>query len=95
MLEGKSVPLAEERPVDVHFWASSQRAAAVLGRKLYQMGFLVKLIAPIPQGDKERWSVEAGVRIAPEKMISDELTETLVRLAADDDAEYDGWGAAV
>ncbi len=95
-LEDKAVPLYEERPVDVHFWACSQRDAAVLARKLYQLGFLVKLIAPAAaEMDQDKWSVEAGARIAPHKMISDEFTETLVRLAADEDAEYDGWGTAV
>src|ERR1035441_3425031 len=43
-LEHKGVELDEPRPVDFHFWAFSQRDAAVVARSLYQMGFLLKLL---------------------------------------------------
>lgn len=96
VLIAKRVPLAEQRPVDVHFWASDQTDAAVLARELYRRGFLVTVIArAAAEQDEERWNVEAGASIAPQKVLSDDFTEDLVRLAATHDSSYDGWGTSV
>jgi hypothetical protein len=38
-LEQKGVDLDEPRPIDCHFWAWTQRDAAVLAKSLYQMGY--------------------------------------------------------
>jgi hypothetical protein len=93
VLVAKNIDLKERRPIDVHFWAWSQRDAAVIGRDLFKRGFLVKLIAPSPQpGDEERWGVEAGALIVPEEILGDEFTEGMVRLASTQDGTYDGWG---
>lgn len=85
------VGLAERRPVDVHFWANDQHDAALLGRELFKKGFLIKLLAPTHDADDSRWNVEAGALVPPEQILGDQLTEQLVRLAADCGAVYDGW----
>jgi len=89
----KTVALSDARPVDVHFWAGDQHDAAMLGRELFKKGFLVKLLAPASDGGRaSRWNVDAGALIPPEDILGDRLTERLVRMAADCDAVYDGWG---
>jgi hypothetical protein len=95
-LEQKGVDLNAPRPVDFHFWAWSQRDAAVLARSLYQMGFLIRLLAPANvENDPDRWSVEAGAKVTPRQAAGAELTEKLIRLAAEQDSVFDGWGTSV
>ena len=85
--EALHVDLKEPRPVEFHFWSWSQRDAAVIGRSLYQMGFLVRLLAPSPdENDPDRWSVEAGAKIPLTQALSDELAEKLVKLAASEES---------
>ncbi len=93
-LRQKGVNLDEPCPIDFHFWAWSQRDAAVLARSLYQMGFLIRLLAPA-ENDPDRWSVEAGAKIPPIQAAGDELTEKLIRLAAEQGSDFDGWGTSV
>ncbi len=96
VLNEKRVLLAEQRPIDIHFWAWDQTVAAILARGLYRRGYLVTVIARADVGQgEERWNVEAGANIAPEKVLSDDFTEDLVRFATARDAAYDGWGTAV
>ena len=95
-LEQKGVDLNEPRPIDFHFWAWTQRDAAVLARSLYGMGFLVRLLSPsATEDDPDRWAIEAGAKIAPFRASEFDLTEKLVRLAAEEDAVFDGWGTSV
>ena len=55
------------------------------------MGFLVRLIALAPaENDPDRWSIEAGAKNALTQATGDELAEKLVRLAANEDAAFDG-----
>jgi hypothetical protein len=95
-LSKKGVDLSQQRPTDVHFWAWSQRDAAVLARDLFKKGFLVKLIAPSPLPDSaERWAIEAGALIVPAEILGEEFTDGMVRLAARCEATYGGWGTEV
>lgn len=94
--EERQVNLAEPRPVEFHFWAWTQRDAAVLARRLYEMGFLIRLLSPAPANDDaDRWAVDAGVKIPLEQALGDELAEKLIRLAGKEDAVFDGWGSSV
>lgn len=95
-LKRKAIDLNEPRPIDFHFWAWTQRDAAVLARSLYDMGFLIRLLAPSPaEGDPDRWAIEAGANVSPDQAVGRDLTAKLVRLAAEEDAEFDGWGTSV
>jgi regulator of ribonuclease activity B len=90
------VDLLVARPIEFHFWAWNQRDAAVLARGLYEMGFLIRLLAPAPTGDDaDRWTVEAGAKIPLEQALGEGLTDKLIRLAGQDDAVFDGWGTNV
>jgi hypothetical protein len=94
--EKRNVNVEEPRPIDFHFWAWTQSDAAVLGRALYQMGFLIRLLAPAAsKDDPERWAVEAGAKISLNEALSDKLTERLITVAAREDAIFDGWGTSV
>lgn len=96
LLEERGVDLSEPRPIEFHFHAGSQRDAAVLGRALFEMGFLVQLLAPAPtEDDPDYWVVEAGAQVAPARALGDELTTRLVKLASKNDADFDGWGTSV
>lgn len=96
VLLGKGVNLTEQRPTDVHFLTWSQRDAAILARELFKKGFLVKLLYPSPTpDDKARWGIEAGALIVPDQILGDEFTEGMIRLAAQCDGIYDGWGTEV
>ena len=96
LFEEKGVSLDEPRPIDFHFLAWSQRDAAVVAKRLYEMGFLIKLLAPAPiENDPDRWSVEAGAKIPLAESLGGSLTEKLVHLAAMEDAVFDGWGTSV
>src|SRR5882724_5444416 len=75
----RKVSFDDPRPIDFHFWAWTQRDAAVVGRSLYQMGFLVRLLAPAPaENDPDRWIIEAGARIPLIQATGDELIEKMV-----------------
>jgi hypothetical protein len=39
--------------------------------------------------------MEAGAKIPLTQALGDELAETLVTLAADEDAVFDGWGTSI
>jgi regulator of RNase E activity RraB len=90
------IDITEERSIEFHFWAWDQTNAAVLARELYRRGYLVTEIArssAVP--DEERWNVEAGAKISPQKVLSEKFTEDLVRLAVAHECIYDGWGTAI
>ena len=54
------------------------------------------MLAPAPlANDPERWAVEAGAKISLTEALSDERTEKLVILAAEEDAVFDGWGTSI
>lgn len=95
VLEGKSIPLFDERLIEHHFWSPNRQSAAHLGQQLYASGFLVTALAPATRNGEQRWNVEAAVRQRPSDAASEQLAEQLTRMAAQYDALYDGWGTHV
>ena len=92
----KGVTLDEQRSIEHHFWANSQREAALLGKELYTRGFLVFAISPVNTDDGSTvWNVEAAIEQSPSSAASRQVTEELTRVAANFDAIYDGWGTSV
>lgn len=92
----KGVSLDQERSVEHHFWANSQREAVLLAKELYDRGYLVLTISPVnTEDDSTTWNVEAGIEQSPAIAASQPLSENLTRLAAQFEAVYDGWGTSI
>jgi regulator of RNase E activity RraB len=90
------VALDERRSIEHHFWASSQREAALLGKELYDHGFLVLVISPVNTEDGSIvWNVEAAVEQTPSLAGSRQVSQELTRLGAQFDAVYDGLGTSI
>lgn len=82
--------------VDHHFWAGGPEEAALLAKALYDDGYLVTCLSPVPTEDDDRlWNVEAQLQQAPAVALTPEFAEGLVRLAARFNGVYDGWGMLV
>src|SRR5258706_5895672 len=95
-LHQKGILLDDPRAVELHFWSTEQRDAALLARALYQSGFLILVLSPSEQENGSvLWNVEAGLKETISKGISSEFTEKMVRLAAGQSSEVDGWGTRV
>jgi regulator of RNase E activity RraB len=57
---------------------------------------LILVISPTDEEDGSKvWNVEAGIQRTLVDAGSERVTEELVRLAAELDAIYDGWGASI
>ena len=96
VLREQGVNLGETREIDHHFWASSQTNAALLAKACYERGYLVQFVGPVEdENSSESWSVEARIERTPAEAASAGLTEELVRLAAEFESTYDGWGTEV
>lgn len=90
----RGVDLDAPRSVEHHFWAHSQKDAALLARELYAKGYLI--LALMPTGEPTRtWSIDAGISRSPISAASDAVTKSLVQLALRFNAEYDGWGTSI
>jgi|KBSSwiStaDraftv2_1062776.scaffolds.fasta_scaffold1393793_2 hypothetical protein len=59
-LAAKGVSLSAERPIDVCFYASTRRDAAVLARELFKIGYLITLLAPSATVDEDRRQQDVG-----------------------------------
>ena len=95
-LRSKGVSLNESRSIEHHFWANTQGEAVMLAKALYDCGYLVLVISPVPTEDgASLWNVEAGLKQPPTDAASKELSEKLTRLAGRFDSVYDGWGTTV
>jgi regulator of RNase E activity RraB len=93
-LRGKRVALDQHRQVEHHFWAASQKSAALLARELYVRGFLVLKIAP-SDGDPPEWGIDAERKSTALQAASEETVREMVDLARRFESIYDGWGTAV
>lgn len=92
----KGVVIDKPRPVEHHFYASSQKDAAFLAKELYNRGYLILALMPShTEEGSDHWNVEAGIQRTPAEAASHRITEELVRLAAKFDADYDGWGTLI
>ena len=95
-LKRKGLQLDATRSIEHHFWADDQKSAALLGRKLYDLGYVILVMSPIENDDGSKlWNVEASFDRSLKDAASERVTEELVRLAAQFDATYDGWGASI
>jgi regulator of RNase E activity RraB len=95
-LRNRGVDVGRAHAVEHHFWAPDQRRGALLAQQLYQLGYLVLLLSPVEDEDGSVvWNVEASIQSTLADAASQRVAESLVRLSAEFDATYDGWGVTV
>jgi regulator of RNase E activity RraB len=93
MIAEKGIDLAEGRSVDLHFWASNEKAASDLALALEAIGYPTTKTSKSSGSDF--WNVESQVEASPLAVTDPFFVERLVRLALDHEAEFDGWGTAI
>ncbi len=95
-LRTKKIDLERPRSVELNFWAPNQQSAALLGKALYERGYLILVLAPAKQAQEGRqWNVEVGANLSVNRVVSPEMTRELIELASRQSSEYDGWGTTV
>ena len=94
LIESKGVDLEVPRAIDLHFWAFGEEAAGNLGVALQAEGYSLVSRNLSPR-DPALWNVEAVVEASPLTVMAPLFIEKLVRLAADNDGEFDGWGTSL
>ena len=90
----KGVDLDVKRTIDLHFWAHGKVAAHDLVVALEIAGYSVSVSKP-SDGDPSLWNVESQLNASPLEVTAPFFVERLVRLAADNQAEFDGWGTSI
>ncbi len=93
LLPEKGVDLVETRIVELHFWASDEKAANDLALALDLIGY--PAAKPSRSNDSDLWNVESQVEASPLAATDPFFVERLVRLAAEHEAEFDGWGISI
>lgn len=93
LLAEKGIDLVETRIVDLHFWASNEKAANDLALALDLIGYPTTKTSR--SNGSDLWNVESQVEASPLAVTDRFFVERLVRLAADHEAEFDGWGTAI
>jgi hypothetical protein len=94
-LRAKGVELNKPLSIELHFWAFKKQDAVMLAKSLYDRGLLVLALAPAPDDEGERWSIEAGMKDTVVHVTSPAVVRQFVELAAEFNALFDGWGTAV
>lgn len=94
LIESKGVDLAAQRVIDLHFWADGEEAARNLVAALQTEGY--RVVSRNPSGrERSLWSVEAQVEASPLSITAPFFVERMVRVAAENDGEFDGWGTSI
>jgi regulator of RNase E activity RraB len=96
-LSSRGIDLNTPRSVEHHFWAKTQRDAALLANELYKRGYLLLVLAPAAHREHSEytWNVEAGFRDSAAHAGSEELVKDLIGLATSFNSRYDGWGTSI
>jgi regulator of RNase E activity RraB len=95
-LRKAGVDPAASRSIECHFWAVGREEAALLGRALYERGFLVLALAPaVHLPNRIIWNVEAAIQQSPDATMSDGFIREIAGIAFAHSAVFDGWGTPV
>jgi hypothetical protein len=89
-LNAKGVDPLERRPIDLHFWASTEAAARALSQALDRQGFATQV-----NSAGSAWNIEAQFNGSITEVTAVGFVERYVRLAAQHSGDFDGWGTAV
>src|SRR5512143_3219211 len=93
LIESKGADLADERLIDLHFWADGEVAAHRLANALRERGWSqVKLN---PTGEEGVWNVEVQIEASVLDIVDLGFTREVAPLAMDNRGEFDGWGTSV
>jgi len=93
LISSKGVALDDRRLIDLHFWAMNERAAENLATALNQAGYPVTVKSKVEGCDQ--WNVESQIETSPIAVTAQFFVESLVRLAATHESEFDGWGTSI
>ncbi len=83
---------ARERDIDCFFHTRGEDAAITLSAFLQSRGFRDISIVDTEDGGDHPWTVQAVLTGTVVAFTAADRTEELVRIAADHDALFDGWG---
>jgi regulator of ribonuclease activity B len=93
LIESKGADLADERLIDLHFWADGEIAAHRLADALRGRGWSRVSVDP-PEDDGD-WNVETQITASVLKIVDLNFTKDLAQLATHNQSVFDGWGTEV
>src|SRR3989442_14136775 len=82
------------RDIDRHFWTPNEDAARNLSADLRARGYS-RVAINRAVADASLWNVETCVHATPLSVVAPVFVEDIVRLAAANDGEFDGWGTSI
>jgi hypothetical protein len=94
LIESKGVDPASSRLIDLHFWAFGEMAANNLAGALQSAGYS-PVSKKATESDSAIWSVETQFVASPLAVSAPFFVERMVRLAAENEGEFDGWGTSL
>jgi hypothetical protein len=81
-----------ERAIDCFFHTRTEDDAISLARLLQAQGFRELSITHIDNESEHPWTVQGGLMSSVSDLTAPDCVEHFVRLAAEHDALFDGWG---
>ena|SRR6202035_4548163 len=87
--------LERERAIDCFFHTASEDVAIALSAVLQSHGICDISIAHSDEAGSHPWTVQGSVTSSVSHFTSEEQVERFVRLAAEHDALFDGWGTSL
>jgi hypothetical protein len=87
--------LGRERVIDCFFHTGSEDAAIALSAALQSHGVRDLSISHSDEESIHPWTVQGAVTSSVSHFTSEEQVERFVRLAAEHDALFDGWGTCL
>ncbi len=94
LIVSKGAKLDEQRIIELHFWAYGETAARRLGVALEEAGYPSAVSRP-SASDPSLWNVESHITSSALAVTTPYFVERLVRIATENEAEFDGWGTSI
>jgi hypothetical protein len=94
LIESKGIDPASSRLIDLHFWAFGETEANNLAGALQNAGYS-PVSKKASESDSTVWSVETRFEASPTSVSAPLFVERMVRLAAENEGEFDGWGTSL
>jgi hypothetical protein len=94
-IAGHGASLHRERAIDCFFHTASEDAAIALSAVLQSHGICDLSISHSDEAGSHPWTVQGSVTSSVSRFTSQSEVERFVRLAAEHDALFDGWGTSL